>query len=64
MCSRQYYEKKFWSATFILLSLSIGFLLILQWLKKLLNDHHPIPYLFFYSFSTTGRVSEGAWQGG
>ena len=54
---RHYHERKFWSGTFILLSLGIGFMLILPWLGKLLKGHDPIVYLFLYSLSHPVRVS-------
>ena len=53
---RHYHEKKFWSGTFILLSLSVGFMLVLPWLGQLLGGHHPLPFIFLSAISYPGRV--------
>ena len=65
--TRHYHEKKFWSGTFILLSLGVGFMVILPWLGSLLGGHHPIPLLIFAMISTPVRVSQNyeyyCWRG-
>lgn len=58
--SRDYYEKKFWSGTFILLSLSIGFVVILPWLGALNGGNNAIAFVLFYMSVSYTRVTKYA----
>ena len=48
---RTYHDRKFWSGTFILLSLSVGVLLVLRWLQTRLGGHHPIALVLIQTFT-------------
>ena len=50
-------DRKFWSGTFILLSLAIGMLLVLRWLQSLLRGYHPIALVLVQTFTVPTHVS-------
>lgn len=56
---RTYYDRKFWSGTFILLSLSVGVLLVLRWLQTTLGGHHPIAVVLIQTFTQPLHVRRG-----
>ena len=55
---RNYLDRKFWSSTFILLSLSIGVMLVLRWLQSQLQGYHPIVLVLVQTFTQPVHVSD------
>ncbi|CAI8016208.1 Dolichol kinase, partial [Geodia barretti] len=49
--AKNYMDHKFWSGTFILLSLGVGVLTVLRWLQTQLNDTHPIALVVVETFT-------------
>ena len=46
---RNYLDHKFWSGTFILLSLGVGVVAVLPWLQAELGGYHPIALVLMES---------------
>ena len=54
-------DHKFWSGTFILLSLGVGVLTVLRWLQTQLNDTHPIALVVVETFTRPVHVRHGLY---
>lgn len=54
--AKLFIDKKFWSGTFILLSLSVGFMLVLPWLGEMLGGQNAIALVIFSMFSHPTRI--------
>jgi len=55
--ARHFHEKKFWSGSFLLLSASIGVMLVLPWLQDRLEGHNAIIFVLVILFQSPVRLA-------